>query len=318
MGRVPPFPSMPSGFVHQAGFFLRGFLLFLITSNLSPAQQPAAPQRARELRDVAYVEGGHQRQKLDLYFPAGGGDRRPLLVWIHGGGWQGGSKEQCPALGMLAQGFVVASLNYRLSQHAVFPAQLEDCKAAIRWLRAHAGENGIDPDRIGIWGASAGGHLAALLGVTGHTRQFDVGGNLNESSRVQCVLDWFGPSDFLHWGDLDATRPARGDGPASPIYKLLGGSVHDHPDAARLASPLYFIQKDAAPFLIMHGDHDSLVPLQQSVDLDKALKAAGVKCRLDVIAGADHGGSGFTTPEKLRMMGGFFQTHLAVPRGNAR
>ncbi|MDB6173055.1 MAG: peptidase prolyl oligopeptidase active site domain protein [Chthoniobacteraceae bacterium] len=307
----------------RIGFSLLSACCFLGAS-IAPisyclAQSAPPVVQSQPLHDVPYVSGGHERQKLDIYLPQDG-TARPALVWIHGGAWEAGSKERCPAVGMVAQGFVVVSLNYRLSQHAVYPAQIEDCKSAIRWLRTHAAEYGIDPERIGVWGASAGGHLAALLGVTGHTREFDKGENLNESSRVQCVLEWFGPTDFLHWGaqaPADREKAELADNPSSPVYRLLGGSVREHGTQARLASPIYFIQKDASPFLIMHGDKDPLVPLQQSTELDQALKACGVECRLDVVADAGHGGGGFSTPERLKGMVSFLKTHLApIPKPN--
>ncbi len=170
------------------------------------------------LRDVPYIEDGHERHLLDLFLPAKAAGRLPLVVWIHGGGWQAGSKEGCPAQWLVGKGYVVASINYRLSQHAVFPAQIEDCKAAIRWLRAHSAEYAIDPDRIGVFGGSAGGHLVALLGTTGNVKDLEGnGGNLDQSSRVQCVVDWYGPTDFVHWDpkfNLDVN---------GMIDRLLGG-----------------------------------------------------------------------------------------------
>ncbi len=275
--------------------------------SLAPEKRAPAQTAARELRDVPYVSGGHERQRLDLYLPAEDGAAHPLVVWIHGGGWEGGNKDGCPARPLVARGYAVASLNYRLSQHAIYPAQIEDCKAAIRWLRTHAAEHGIDRERVGVWGASAGGHLVALLGTTGRLRDFDVGENLDQSSRVQCVLDWFGPADFLHYGD----PPWAGlDYPKGVVAKLLGGPVSADPERARRASPLYFVQADAAPFLIMQGDNDNLVPLQQSQMLDAALKKAGVESTLEVYPGAGHGGAVFTSPASLKLMGEFFERHL--------
>ena len=150
----------------------------------------------------------------------------------------------------------MASINYRLSQHAVFPAQIEDCKAAIRWLRANAAKYHLDPDHIGVWGASAGGHLVAMLGTTGGVKELEgKGGNLDQSSRVQCVVDWFGPTDL-------ATMGGSHDNPASPDRQLIGGPVQENKEKARKASPLTYVSKDSAPFLIMHGDKDNMVPLQ--------------------------------------------------------
>jgi alpha/beta hydrolase fold len=159
----------------------------------------------------------------------------PLIVWIHGGAFFFGSKEGFPVepvpVHLLLEGYAVASINYRLSSEAVFPARLEDCKAAVRWLRAHdADEFGIDPNRIGVWGASAGGNLAALVGTTGEVRDFEVGENLGYSSRVQAVCDFFGPTDFL---EMDANRIPEGqihNAPDSPESKLVGGPIQDNPD----------------------------------------------------------------------------------------
>src|ERR1700676_2320619 len=138
-------------------------------------------------KNLGYVTHGSPSQILDLYAPKNA-NNVPLIVWIHGGAFLFGSKEGFPVepvpLHLLLEGYAVASINYRLSPEAVFPAQLEDCKAAVRWLRAHADEFGIDPNRIGVWGASAGGNLAALVGTTGEVRDFEVGGNLGYSSRV--------------------------------------------------------------------------------------------------------------------------------------
>jgi len=138
--------------------------------NQRKAQPPGPPQPppgVKALRDLAYVPHGHERQKLDLYLPQQPAGALPLVLWIHPGGGQGGSKENTRALYLTTQGYAVASINHRLIQHAIFPAQIHDCKAAIRWLRAHAKEYRLDPDRIGVWGASSGGTLAALLGTTG-------------------------------------------------------------------------------------------------------------------------------------------------------
>ena len=159
---------------------------------------PKLPAGVKALRDIPYVESGHARNRLDLYLPEKVDHPLPIVVWIHGGGWQAGNKGQrCPAIPLAAAGYAVASINYRLSQHALFPAQLEDCKAAIRWLRANAAQYHFDPKHVGVWGLSAGGHLAGLLGTTGGMKEFEgKGGNLDQSSRVQAVADWCGPMDF--------------------------------------------------------------------------------------------------------------------------
>jgi acetyl esterase/lipase len=282
-------------------------------SQSSPAPRPAVPPNVRVLRDLAYVPDGTARQKLDLYLPQAPGPARPLVAYIHGGGWKAGSKDHCPAIALVGRGYAVASIEYRFSQDAIYPAQIEDCKAAIRWLRAHSAEYGIDPQHIGVWGASAGGHLVALLGVTGQIKDFDTGANLDQSSAVQCVVDFFGPTDFLHYGEHP--DPAR-DTASSSVAQLLGGTIETHEDLARKASAVYYITKDAAPFLIVHGDHDPLVPLQQSQELQADLQKAGVSCTLMVVPGGGHGGAGFMTPERQKAGLDFFNRYLK-PKGEA-
>lgn len=268
------------------------------------SQLRALPEGTRVIRDLGYVTNGHPRQKLDLYLPAQG-TNLPLVVWIHGGAWLAGSKEQCRALPLLKEGFAVASVNYRLSQHAIFPAQLEDCKAAIRWLRAHARLYGIDPDRIGVWGESAGGHLAALLGTTGDITEFDTGENLDVSSRVQAVCDWFGPTDFIQMNRFPEGQ--NHNAPASPESRLIGGPILENKDKARRANPITYVSKDDPPFLIMHGDKDRVVPINQSELLAEALKSAGVKVTFHVVGGAGHGFGGEGNHKLVR---DFFVQHL--------
>ncbi|HEX9187537.1 MAG TPA: alpha/beta hydrolase [Vicinamibacteria bacterium] len=263
-----------------------------------PPRAPAPlPAGTKVLKDLAYVEGGHERQKLDLYLPPAG-SKRPLVVSIHGGAFRVGSKDGEPvqtAGALLARGFAVAAINYRLSQHAVFPAQIEDCKAAVRWLRANASRHGYDPDRIASFGASAGGHLAAMLGTAGDVRAFDVGAHPGVSSRVQAVVDFFGPTDFLQ---MDAHRPNAQamihDTPDSPESQLVGGPIRDNEDKVARANPLTYVTKDDPPFLIVHGDADLLVPHHQSVLLDEALRRAGVPVRFVTIPGGPHGGATVT------------------------
>jgi acetyl esterase/lipase len=255
-------------------------------------------------RDIPYVTSGHARQKLDLYVPSGEG-KHPLVIWIHGGAWKEGDKGMNPALPLLEMGCAVAGINYRFSQHALYPAQLEDCKAAIRWLRAHADENHLDADRFGVWGISAGGHLVALLGTTGDEKEFDVGENLSVSSRVQCVLDWCGPTDFEQFDKFPSV--IKRDTPDSPITQLLGGTVSQKPALSRRANPIAFIKKDAPPFLIMHGDKDDLVPQNQSELLADALQKAGAPVRLYIVKG---GGHVFFSPEANQMAADFFKEHL--------
>lgn len=271
---------------------------------------PQPPAGVITHRDIAYVTDGHERQKLDLYLPENG-DHLPLLIWIHGGAFRMGSKEgnehdQLP-FEYLTQGYAVASLNYRLSQHAIFPAQIEDCKAAVRWLRANADQYKLNPNCFLAWGPSAGGHLVSMLGTTGHVTEFDVGENLHVSSRVQAVVDYFGPTDFLQ---MDAQRLPDGmihDTPDSPESELIGGPIQENKDKVARANPVTFVTKDAPPFLVVHGDQDPLVPYTQSILLVEALQKAGVDVTFYTVKGAGHGQ--FTDPQVPELTKAFIEKH---------
>jgi len=279
--------------MRRNGIGLAAALLLLGWALEAPAQDRRPPQKSPEgikvERDLAYVPGGHERQKLDLYLPEKKSDAPlPLIVWVHGGGWQGGNKGNPPGLWLVKKGYALASINYRLSQHAKFPAQIDDCKAAVGWLKANAKKYNLDPRHVGAWGASAGGHLVALLGTTGN---------------VQAVVDLFGPTDLL------ALAGKRGDA-ESPISKLLGGPAQEHEKEAKQANPITYVSKDTPPFLILHGDKDTLVPLSQSQLLVDALKKAGVEARLITLKGAGHGGEAFGKPEVRQAVDDFFDKHL--------
>lgn len=276
-------------------------------------QAVRAPQGVRAHRDLPYVVDGHDRQKLDLFVPETVDGPLPLIIWIHGGGWQNGSKDGCPPLrdGFAERGYAVASLNYRLSGHAVFPAQIEDCKAAIRWLRAHAADYRLDPQRFGAWGSSAGGHLVALVGTSGDVQAFDVGAHLDQSSRVQAVCDYFGPTDLLAF----VTTPGyeRHATANSPEARLLGGAVQDNRDRAASASPVTYVSRDDPAFLIVHGDQDPTVPIDQSQLLYDGLRQAGVNVHFHTIKGARHG-QGFGGPEIEPLVAAFFDRALKADR----
>ena len=268
------------------------------------------PEGTRAEFDLEYGPHG-VGNRLDLYLPKADAPL-PLVIWIHGGGWEAGSKEDAPGFGLLNKGYAFASINYRLSQEAKFPAQIEDCKAAVRFLRANAKKYNLDPDHIGVWGASAGGHLVALLGTTGSVKELEGDGpNKDVSSAVQAVVDWFGPTDMLQMAKQAVEKPVfDADSADSPVGRLFGGPVQEHKDLADKANPIHFIGKDAAPFLIFHGDKDNIVPLGQSKILDEALKAAKVESTLVVIEGAGHGGPGFGSPENLQKIQAFLDAHL--------
>jgi acetyl esterase/lipase len=276
-------------------------MLFGLTTAVHAQQLPKLPEGVKAQTDLEYVKDGHERQKLDLYLPEKAEGPLPLIVWIHGGGWQGGSKNGCPVLFLTTKGYAVASINYRLSQHAQFPAQIEDCKTAIRWLRANAKKYNLDSDHVGVAGGSAGGHLVALLGTTGGVKELEgKGGHSDQSSRVQAVVDLFGPADLTKMGGK----------PDSAVAKLLGGPVQENKEKAAKASPVTYVSKESAPFLILHGDKDPTVPYSQSEMLEEALKKAGVEVTLVNVKGAGHGGKEFQTEENRKRIADFFEKHL--------
>lgn len=274
-----------------------------------PAGMPQRPLPPGTIiqRDLPYSTAGHPRQKLDLYLPPAPAPL-PLIIWVHGGAWRQGDKANGPPLEYLATGYALASVNYRLSQHARFPAQIEDCKAAVRWLRAHAQQYGLHPDRFGAWGPSAGGHLVALLGTTGHLHSFDVGDHLDVPGDLQAVVDFFGPTDFLQ---MDAHRLPGGmlhNTADSPESQLVGGPIRSHPGLVARANPISYVNASAPPFLIVHGDHDPLVPHHQSELLATALRQAGVPVTCYTVKGGGHGS--FRDPQVDELTRAFLAQHL--------
>jgi acetyl esterase/lipase len=240
----------------------------------------ATPPSSQKLADLVYKTVGEQPLKLDLYLPEKASTPAPLIVWIHGGGWSGGDKHDVPILSMLANGFAVASVEYRLSGQAPFPAQIEDVKASIRWLRTHSKEYGLDPNRFGVIGHSAGGHLAALAGVTG--KEFDAGDNLAASSAVQAVCVMSGPTNIVTMFDgADANR-------LRALTGLLGGSLPEKRDLAKAASPLTYVRAGAPPYLFVHGIDDPVVPVEQAKTMSRKLEDAGVKSKLILLPETSH------------------------------
>jgi len=236
-------------------------------------------------RDLVYKRINGRALTLDLYRPQKASSPSPVILWIHAGGWSHGRKEQrSPALSFLSDGYAVASIELRLSGEAPFPAQIEDCKAAVRWLRANAAKYNLDPDRIGAWGHSGGGHLSALLGTSGGVQELEGSGdNMSYSSRVQAVCDVSGPSDLLRLY-YDASDGSNGKRTKATSYidALLGGPADQNKTKAMAASPITYVSKDDPPFLIIHGEKDFGVPASQGELLAAALKAAGVETTLEI------------------------------------
>jgi acetyl esterase/lipase len=272
---------------------------------MQAASLPTAAAGTGLQENICYAQINGQELLLDLYRPAEVNEPLPLIVWIHGGAWQAGDKKFFPIRGLEQDGFAIASINYRFTDQAIFPAQIHDCKAAIRFLRANAGRFGIDPNSIGAAGDSAGGHLAALVGTSGGVRELEgrVGGNLEYSSTVRAVCDWYGPTDFLAFADPDQFDPQR----HPVVEKLFGGPVTQKKQLARAASPISHVDPKDPPFLIMHGDKDNVVPLDQSIRFYEKLKKAGVPAELIVVEGAGHG---FPNKQQIEQLRDFFVKHL--------
>ena len=257
--------------------------------------------------DVAYAEIS-KSQKLDLFLPEGSGPF-PLVINIHGGAFRFGGKEMLDtpiAQALLKEGIAVATINYRLSGEAKFPAAVLDAKAAVRFLRANAAKYHLDGGKFIAFGQSAGGNLASILGTSGGVPEFDDAslGHAEVSSKVQGVIDWFGPTDFSQM-DAQAQEQgcpdsARQHGEAdSPEAMYLGGLPKDVPDLVAKSNPMTYITPDDPPFLLQKGEKDCVVPVGQSHILFEALKAGGVKAEFDLLEGAGHGDMGSPTPKFL-------------------
>jgi acetyl esterase/lipase len=287
-------------------------LLVSVVAWAEPAKQPYDVQR-----EIHYVPEGDASQTLDVYLPKEIGDKPlPVVIWIHGGGWHAGNKSGCGSAFLVGQGYAAASVEYRFSQKALFPAQIQDCQAAIRFLRANAAKYHLDPDHFGVAGDSAGGHLVALVGTSGGKHAFaPIGGNEDQSDRVQAVCDFYGPADFnAVMKQADADKNVRNifkfNTPADPYSSLIGVALNSDQAKGDAVSPVHYVSKDAPPFLILHGTHDALVPFAQSEELLAALKGAGVDALLQPFPNAGHGGAVFHKPEVHKLIKAFFDKNL--------
>jgi acetyl esterase/lipase len=259
-------------------------------------------------RDVEYGRAGDRVLTLDIVRPSQPAEQPlPVVCFIHGGGWSGGDKRGgVPALVPLAESgnYFGVSVGYRLTGEAIWPAQIHDCKAAIRWLRANAKKYNLNPDKIGVWGMSAGGHLVCMLGTSGGAKELEGDcGSPGHSSRVTCVLNWFGPTDMAALVKERGTPP----GVVDVVEKLCGGPLDKKEVVFKAASPITYVSKDDAPVMTMHGTKDPLVPLAQAKLLDEALTKAGVDSTLVIVEGAGHG---FAGPEITQRFHAFFDKYL--------
>ncbi|MFN4227198.1 MAG: alpha/beta hydrolase fold domain-containing protein [Candidatus Ratteibacteria bacterium] len=280
---------------------LSSFSIFVFSQNIK------LPENVKIIKDVVYGNVDGKNLYLDIIRPKKAEGKLPVIVFIHGGGWRSGDKQTgiFRLIPFAEKGYFCVSINYRLSDEAKFPAQIEDCKCAIRFLRANAEKYSIDPEKIGVWGTSAGGHLASLLGTTGDFKEFDrKGGWEGFSSKVNAVCDWFGPSDFL----IGFEKSKRDGIPYKTLIELFGENIENLEENLKKASPAYQVNKNCPPFLIMHGDKDNVVPYIQSSILYNKLKENGVPVVLVKIKDAGHG-IGFGE-SALEFVESFFECYL--------
>lgn len=282
-------------------------LLFLVAiASLLVGCTTQAPPGARKLSNLEYTRAPGRPLKLDLYLPNDATNKLPVLVWIHGGAWKMGSKNWCPIAPLVSNGVAIASIEYRLSDEAKFPAQIMDCRAAIRWLRANASEHGLDPDHIGAFGASAGGHLAALLGTSAKLKEWDSGPHLDQSSRVQCVVAFYPPTDLDELTSGWFWRKVS----FSDVGRLIGGAVENNRDRVAVANPINYISRDTPPFYLLHGDRDKLVPIHQSELLHAALNREGIPVHFEIVPGKGHAIG--PPPKALPKLNDFLHQHLGL------
>lgn len=273
-------------------YTLLTWLLFIGASHMTWSADPPL--------ELEFAKIDEHSLKLDLYLPDKPTEQvKPVIVWVHGGAWRAGSRSRVPVLRWLEHGFAIASVDYRLSTQAQFPAQVHDIKAAIRYLRAHSETHQFDQDKIIIAGASAGGHLAALVGVSNRVEALEgtIGDCLDEDSSVQAIVSFYGASNLQ---TILSQSTAHGLSVRVPALELLlGGQPEDRPELARLASPVAHVDKNDPPLWLIHGDADPQMPFKQSQELESAYKSQKLSVELDVIRGGKHGGAEFYEPARL-------------------
>lgn len=274
----------------------------------------------RKWLDVAYASQS-PTQKLDIYLPEQGDGPFPVVMAFHGGAWMLGDKgdiQQLPNLKGLEHGYAVVCVNYRLSSEAQFPAQIHDCKAAIRFVKAKAGEYHLDKKKIAAWGSSAGAHLTALVGTSAHFKELEdlQMGNAQESCEVQVVVDWFGPAESFLLMDEELIQSGKGvpdhSEAMSPESILLGRKITEIPDLVKAASPMTYITKEVPYFLIQHGSMDPVVPVEQSMHFAAELEKIAGKDRvvLEILDGAGHADPAFETEQNVNRVFSFLDSHL--------
>jgi len=287
-----------------------------VHGQMAPKVKSIFPEGTVVHGNIAYAEDTLKRHLLDIYLPAGAGNHLPLIIWIHGGAWMSNDKYadmgymKNTVKGFIDSGYALASIDYRYSTDAPFPAQIRDCNQAVEWLFQHAADFGLDKERFAVIGFSAGGHLASLLALSAnnHVQDFYPDGK-QPAFRVKAAIDFYGPSDFLVMaGSRSGDEPAK-DAP-NPLALLLGALPFDRPDLARAASPASYVDKGDPPFIIIQGEKDQSVPYTQSVLLSSYLRLAGVPNELIIVPDAPHYGEMFDAEFIRKKIFGFLNLRL--------
>ncbi len=296
---------------------LKNLLIALLFVFITPF---ANAQIIANYTDVDYVGNNYIKQKMDIYIPAGTTTKKPLIVFIHGGGWAGGAKNQNTIpffTGMYNAGYICADINYRLSGDSLFPAQIYDCKTAIRFLKAHASQYFIDTCNVGLMGMSAGGHLASLLATSYGYTPFEGKhlGSTGSTSRVHAVVSLYGIYDFLSADGQMAQSCTSGtplvhDSPTSPETQLLGCQISICPPKSNAANPMTYITANCPPFYLAHGMTDCTVPYGQSNELYNSLIAAGVSASVALAPGQPHAAPFFVTASQETIYTNFYNSKL--------
>src|SRR3954471_6873164 len=273
------------------------------------ATAAVASEAGRVVKDIQYASVEQRSLLLDLHLPPGK-PRMPLIVWVHGGAWRSGSKNDMPLRKLVAEGYPIASVDYRLSTEARFPAQAHDIKAAIRFLRAHSEQWNVSTKKIVIAGDSAGAHLAALVGVSNENKELEgeIGENRRESSSVQGIISFYGAANLQTI--LKQSTPHGLSVRVPALDLLLGAQPDQAPELAKLASPVFHVDKHDPPLLLLHGDQDPQMPINQSHELAGAYERAGAPVQFVVVHGAAHGGAAFYDDERLQIVKAFLRHHF--------